>query len=116
LIFIPQFGFRAAAVTTIFSELVLWIPFAILMQRGLGAPLGWIGLLWRPIVATGAMIGTAIVLLPVHLLLALMVASVVYVLVLLALNPLDAEERAILLPLLPQRIRGLPFVRIARQP
>ncbi len=113
LIFIPQFGFRAAAVTTIFSELVLWIPFAALMQRGLGAPLGWIGLLWRPVVATGAMIATAVLLLPVNMLLALIVASLVYVVVLLALNPLDADERAILLPLLPQRLRGFPFMRTA---
>ncbi len=111
LIFIPRFGFRAAAVTTILSELVLWLPFAYLMQRGLGAPLGWGGLLWRPLLATGAMIGAAYALLAVNMLLALLVASAVYVAVLLVLNPLDEGERAILRPLLPERARSLPFVR-----
>ncbi|MEO1291158.1 MAG: polysaccharide biosynthesis C-terminal domain-containing protein, partial [Chloroflexota bacterium] len=112
VIFIPIYGFGAAAVTTILSEAALLIPFAILMHRGLGSSIDWLALIWRPIVAVAIMIGIVFALMPLNLYLALAVASPVYVIVLLALNPLDAEERAILAPMLPERLRQLPFLKL----
>jgi O-antigen/teichoic acid export membrane protein len=110
IIFIPIYGFRAAAVTTILSELILLIPFAILMQHGLEQRVNWLNLVWRPVVATIAMMTTVFFLLPINMILALMLASAVYLIVLFALKPLDGHEIAILRPMLPERIRG--FLRI----
>ena len=109
-IFIPIYGFRAAAVTTIFSELILLIPFTFLMQRGLEQRVNWLNLVWRPFVATVAMIATVYFLLSIHILVALIVASVVYLLVLFVLKPLDEHELAILRPMLPERISK--FIKI----
>ena len=107
IIFIPMYGFKAAAVTTILSEAMLLIPFAILMNRGLEQRINWLSLVWRPIIATGAMIAVVLVLFPVNMFLALIVASGVYLLVLFALKPLDEPELAILRPMLPNRLKGL---------
>lgn len=112
IIFIPIYGFQAAAVTTILSEAALLIPFAILMHRGLEQSVNWLGLIWRPIIATGVMIGITILLLPVNMLLALIAASIAYIAVLIALNPLDDNERAILSPMLPERLRNIRFLRL----
>lgn len=113
IIFIPIYGFAAAAVTTILSEAALLIPFAILMNRGLEQRINWLSLIWRPVIATGAMVGVVFVLLPINMLLALIVASIVYLVVLVMLNPLDANERAIINPMLPERIKNLPFLRLS---
>ena len=113
IIFIPIYGFAAAAVTTILSEAALLIPFGILMHRGLEQPVNWLSLIWRPVIATGAMLAVVAVLLNVNMILALIVASVVYLVVLLMLNPLDENERAILSPMLPERVRKLPFLKVA---
>ena len=108
LILIPRFGFQAAAVTTILSELVLFVPFAWLMHRGLGGAVGWGAILWRPLVAAAAML--AIISgasgLGMPLLLALVIGGAVYGAVLLALRPLDQQEMAILRPLLPARVQA----------
>ncbi len=104
---IPTFSYQAAALTTIASEFVLFVPFALLMERGLGERIAWHKLLWRPFTAAGAMLLAAWALSGVSLLLALGVASVVYVVVLGLLRPLDAEERARFAQMLPQRARRL---------
>ncbi|MCC6617106.1 MAG: oligosaccharide flippase family protein [Anaerolineae bacterium] len=106
LIFIPQYGFQAAAITTIFSELALLIPFAILMQRSIGK-IDWLDLVWRPFLATGAMVAVVVpgwAWAPVP---ALAVSVVVYVGVLVLLRPLSADEWTRLAPLLPARLRRL---------
>jgi O-antigen/teichoic acid export membrane protein len=100
LIFIPQFSYQAAAITTIFSELALFIPFAILTARGMGQSIGWMSLLWRPVLATGAMLAVVILGAPLPMLLVLAVASVVYGVVLLALKPFSPEE----ISMMPQRV------------
>jgi O-antigen/teichoic acid export membrane protein len=100
VIFIPQFSYQAAAITTIFSELALFIPFAILTARGMGQSIGWMSLLWRPVLATGAMLAVVILGAPLPMLLVLAVASVVYGVVLLALKPFSPEE----ISMMPQRV------------
>jgi O-antigen/teichoic acid export membrane protein len=107
LIFIPIFSFQAAAITTILSEFILLLPFAYLMQRGLEQRLDWIGIIWRPLVSTGAMILSIYLLLPINMILALLVGSIVYLALLLALKPLNPDEYA----LLPEKIQNLPFLR-----
>ncbi|MCA9905188.1 MAG: polysaccharide biosynthesis C-terminal domain-containing protein, partial [Anaerolineae bacterium] len=106
LIFIPQYGFQAAAVTTIFSELALLIPFAMLMQRSVGK-IDWLDLIWRPVVATGAMLAVVVLGWAIAPLPALLAAIGVYVAVLIALRPLSTDEWTRLAPLLPARLRRL---------
>jgi O-antigen/teichoic acid export membrane protein len=115
IIFIPIYSFQAAAVTTIFSELVLLIPFLWLINRGIGQRMNWFSLIWRPVVATLAMGLVAFALGVVNVLLALVVASAVYALVLLALKPLDENELAILRPMLPTRVRQLAIFNAKTQ-
>lgn len=104
LLLIPAFGYRAAALTTIASELVLLIPFALLLQTALGR-IGWLGLLWRPVVATGAMLGCLALLWEAQPVGAALLSLLVYGGVLLALRPLTNEEYTRLTPLLPARLR-----------
>ena len=104
LIFIPQYGFQAAAIITIFSEAVLLVPFARLLHEAMGS-LPWVGMIWRPIVAAGAMLLVLGVGWSIQPALALGASGLVYIGLLLALRPLSADEFARLLPLLPSRLR-----------
>ncbi len=54
LIFIPLYGYRAAAVTTIFSEWALLIPFYLLVRQNL-CSVPWFDIAWRPTVAAAVM-------------------------------------------------------------
>jgi O-antigen/teichoic acid export membrane protein len=105
LVFMPAYGYRAAAIITIASELVLLAAFYWLLRRAL-APVPWAKLLWRPAAAALAMGGAVLLLWPVHGLLALGVGVGVYAGMLLGLRPLDAVEMAQLAPLLPSRLRA----------
>ncbi len=104
LIFIPQYGYQAAAIITIASEAVLFVPFALLMHEALGV-LSWGRMLWRPIAAAAVMAGVLLVGWPIQPMVALIVSIPIYGGVLLALRPLNGEELARLLPLLPSRLR-----------
>ncbi|RMF77420.1 MAG: hypothetical protein D6737_17745, partial [Chloroflexi bacterium] len=88
LIFVPQFGFRAAAITTIASEIVLLVPFAWLLQGALGR-INWFELVWRPFAASGVMAAVLWVGWDTQPLLALFLALLIYPVVLLALRPLN---------------------------
>ena len=106
MLFIPQFSYIAAAIITIASELLLFIPFALLMQRGLKTRLNWLALLWRPFLAAGAMAGATFVLWSLGYL-ALVVGVAVYSAALVALRPLDERERAMFGRMLPSRVAGV---------
>lgn len=112
LIFIPQYGYRAAAITTIFSELMLFVPFAWLLHGAIGR-VAWLDILWRPIVASGVMLAVYVVLSPIQPLLALIIAGGVYAVTILALRPLSADEAAVLAPLIPHRLKSLPLLKPA---
>jgi O-antigen/teichoic acid export membrane protein len=101
-ILIPRHGYQGAAVVTVISELVLLVPFLWEVHRRLGS-LPSLSLVWRPVV--GAMVmGWAITLLrPVHPLLAVGAAPVIYGAVLLALRTFDNEDRAIFARLMGRR-------------
>ncbi len=100
LLLLPLYSYRAAAVTTIASEVVLLAVFSIYLRRGL-PHVQWLGLLWRPIVATAvmgaAMAGAALL----HPLLGLLAGLAAYPLALGLLGALGPEERLILRSLLP---------------
>ena len=112
LIFIPQYGYRAAALTTIASEAVLLVPFGLLLHGALGR-LPWFSMVWRQATAAAAMFAVLAFAWELQPLLALIVASLVYGSVLWLLRPLDADEIARLLPLLPARLRRVLAARTA---
>ncbi len=100
VIFIPIYSYRAAAVTTILSELALLIPFALLLQGAVGR-IDWVRLLWKPVVAAGAMVVVVLVMSGFSQILAVIAGSAVYLAVLLTLKPLDADELERLAPIIP---------------
>ncbi len=107
-LFIPQYGIQAAALTTIASELVLFLPFIVLAQRRL-RDVSLLRLIWRPLAALAAMLAGLALLgggLP-----GLLISVAVYAVVLLLLKPLDAAEGAALLRLLPEGARGQALAR-----
>jgi O-antigen/teichoic acid export membrane protein len=54
LIFIPLYGYKAAAVTTVLSEWSLLIPFYLLIRKNL-CIIPWVDITWRPLVAAAIM-------------------------------------------------------------
>jgi O-antigen/teichoic acid export membrane protein len=100
--FIPLYDFVAAAIITIFSELVLLLAFYVGIRRHL-APVPWWALLWRPGLAGAAMAAVGLVLWSVNLLLALSMALSVYALGLFVLGAFSKDEVAIITGRSPDR-------------
>ncbi|RME48892.1 MAG: hypothetical protein D6791_02250, partial [Chloroflexi bacterium] len=105
LLLIPRFGYPAAALITIASEVVLFIPFYASIREHLG-PLPLIRLAWRPAVAAGLLGSTMWLLRALPDLVALVPAGVVYIAALVLLGAFTAEDRDLARRLLPQRLRG----------
>lgn len=106
LIFIPQYGYQAAAVITILSELVLFVPFAYLMTKALGR-ITWVDMIWRPCVAGLAMFGAIVLLQDVSIVLALVAGGVVYFFKMVLLRPLSVDEVLLVKPIVPRRLHSL---------
>ncbi|MEM6284747.1 MAG: flippase, partial [Chloroflexota bacterium] len=104
LIFIPIYGFRAAAVTTILSEAILLVGFAVLLRRE-SFGVGWLALLWKPGLAAGAMSAGMAVTWVLNPALSVIAGAVVYPVVWWLLRPLEESELAVVRPLLPERVR-----------
>ncbi len=102
IIFIPQFNFQAAALATIASEIVLFVPFIILLRGKLGK-FNIFSLLWRPIVAVTAMI-LVLLLWDAQPIPALIIGGILYIVALMLLRPLDYAELDQLLNMLPEKI------------
>ncbi|MFW5940749.1 MAG: oligosaccharide flippase family protein [Chloroflexota bacterium] len=100
LLFLPQFSFRAAAVTTIVSEIVLLAIFNIYLRQSMPA-VGWQRLLWRPLAITAFMGAAMWAGAQVHLAAGLAAGALVYPLGLWLLRVFGEEERQILQSLLP---------------
>ncbi len=90
LLLIPRFGYRGAAVVTVFSEISLLIPFYYAVRRHV-APMPWFELLWRPLAAAAGM-GLVAYLLGRWPWLATGVAWVVYGLLLFALGTFRDQD------------------------
>ncbi len=103
LIFIPMYGYRAAALTTIASEGILMIGFALLLRSEMRG-VNMLGVLWRPAVAAGGMAAAMAAGYGLHPLTGVAAGVLVYPALWAALRPLDAEEWALVRPLLPGRL------------
>jgi O-antigen/teichoic acid export membrane protein len=78
LVFVPIYGYMAAAVITIVTEFVLFAPLALSMKRHIGSP-GWTGLLGRPSIAGMGMGLIAALAIPfIGLIAGLIVASITF--------------------------------------
>lgn len=108
LIFIPQYNFQAAALATIASEAVLFVPFIYLL-RGKLAPFNLFSLLWRPVVAVSVMF-LILILWDAQPLPALLVGGFLYIVALVFLRPLDTAELEQLLKILPDRVKQSKWV------
>lgn len=104
LIFIPQYGYRAAALTTIASEAVLFIPFARLLTEAMGE-LPWLSMIWKQAAAAAAMFGVVALGWAVQPALAIAIGLIIYGGLLWLLKLFNHEETARLLPLIPARLR-----------
>jgi O-antigen/teichoic acid export membrane protein len=95
LIFIPFYGYRAAAITTIASEWSLLIPFYLLVRQHLG-PLPWFELAWRPTLA-GAVMGATLWLSDdINFLATLLVGGVAYVAALATVGGLTQQDMGVI--------------------
>ena len=101
---LPRYGYPAAAITSILSEMVLLSIFYLFLRRAL-APMPWFGLLWRPAVAAGGMALAVWGGWQVYWLLGLAAGGMVYLGLLAVLGVFTADERRVLLELLPARLR-----------
>ena len=108
LLFTPRYGYPAAAAITIASEVVLIVPFLLLVRRRVG-PLPTPGIIARPLGATAAMglaalaAGRGFASLGIGTLtpwLAALVAAIVYLVCLLASGSIGQTERRLALRLL----------------
>ncbi len=77
VVLIPRYGFQAAAVTTIFSEIALLIPFYYGVRKYI-APLPWVDLYWRPLFAGGIMAAVTYAIWSVNPILAVMIGLLAY--------------------------------------
>lgn len=101
LLLIPRFGYVAAAVTTILSELVLLVLFNLYLRRKMEA-VNWLELVWRPVSVTAVMLGVLWLGAQLHLLVGLVAGLAVYAGGLLLLGVFGDDERRILAQILPQ--------------
>jgi O-antigen/teichoic acid export membrane protein len=107
LIFIPFYGYRAAAVTTIFSEWVLLIPFYLLVRKNL-CTVPWFDVVWRPSVAAAVM-GVVLWLVgDVNFLVKVVVAGVTYLTALTLVGGLKQPDMAVVW-------RAIPLSRLRRK-
>ncbi|NDJ85311.1 MAG: hypothetical protein GYB66_05460, partial [Chloroflexi bacterium] len=112
LMFLPQYSFRAAAITTIISEMVLFAGFALLIHRALGA-MNWPRLLWRLGIASIITFLVVWLVWGVAPLLGLGLGPAVYLVLLWWMSPFDGAELARLSAVLPGRVRQV-IARLAR--
>jgi O-antigen/teichoic acid export membrane protein len=113
LVLIPRFSYEAAAITTIFSELVLQIGFYWLLRKEIG-DIEWMSVLGKPLIAGGIMLGAMVALTQgggggsLMLILSAILGGGVYLCGLWVVRPFTLEEQSRLAPLLPSRVRSTP--------
>jgi O-antigen/teichoic acid export membrane protein len=93
LVLIPSYGYLAAAVVTVASEVVLLVPFLWVALREAG-PLAVLGVAWRPALAAALMGVPVWLLAPLSVPLAILAGVLVYGCAVMALRVVTAEERA----------------------
>lgn len=106
LILIPPFTYVGAALVTVFSEFALLIPFYYALRKHM-APLPILDIFWRPALAAAVMAAALYVLIPQNIILALVIGSLVYGVVLLISGALGADEWMLVQKLAPKRFERL---------
>jgi O-antigen/teichoic acid export membrane protein len=104
LIFLPRYGYPAAAAITIASEIFEGAAFYWYLRQGLGH-VPWLRLLWRLGISAAAMTSVTAILWPVQPLLALLAGLGIYSAGIIFLGAFTPEEQAILAAILPARLR-----------
>jgi len=104
LIFLPTYGFVAAAVITIASEFFEGLAFYYYVHKHVGR-VPWLKMLWRPWLCAGVMALMMFLLWPINGLLALLVSGGLYVAGIVLLGAFNTEERATLVNILPSSLR-----------
>lgn len=106
LIFIPLYGYRAAAITTILSEWALLIPFYLLVRQNLCA-VPWIDIVWRPAIAAGAMGGVLWFVGDINFFLTIAAAVLVYFPTLALVGGLNQQDMSVVWRAIPMgRLRA----------
>lgn len=106
VIAIPPLTYRGAALVTVLSELALLAPFYYALRKHM-SPLPILDIFWRPALAGAAMGGVLYLLVAQNILLALVVGTCVYGVVLLVTGALGADEWLLVQKLVPRRLNGL---------
>ena len=105
LLLIPMFSLQAAALITIASEFIEGCAFYLYVRRHI-ARVNWLSVLGRPALAAGVM---ALVVYPFATmdltLIGILIGTIAYLVVLFFTQALNPIERALLMPLLPARLR-----------
>jgi O-antigen/teichoic acid export membrane protein len=105
LIAIPPLSYVGASLVTVFSEMVLLIPFYYSVRKNL-ASVPFASIAWRPVIASGIMgVGLWWLIERVGLLLAIPFAGILYLIVLVALGALGEDERALVKKIVPEKWR-----------
>ena len=102
--YIPQYSYVGAALITILSEFVLWGLFYVVVLSELGR-INWARTLWRIAVAGGLTGAATFTLAPLSPWLGFAAGTLVYLVAILVLRPLDRDERQRLAGILPERLR-----------
>jgi O-antigen/teichoic acid export membrane protein len=110
LIFIPMYGYRAAAITTILSEWSLLIPFYLLVRRHL-CIVPWFDVIWRPAAASLVMGSVLYLMGDVNFFITLVVGGAVYLATLGVIGGLRQQDMRVVWAAIPlDKIREkLPF-------
>lgn len=103
LLFLPLFSYRAAAATTILSEILLLAIFSVYLRQRMPG-VGWGQLLWRPLLITLIMIVLMALGSFVHIALGLLLGLIAYPLGLWLFKVFGEDERRILQSVLPEPI------------
>ena len=101
---IPHYGFRAAAISTILSEIVVGTAFQWYIFRYL-SPTPWRRLFWRMGAAALLMIAVSWMGAKIHVLLAILLGGIMYLAATIFLGVFTVRERKLLAQLLPTSIR-----------
>jgi O-antigen/teichoic acid export membrane protein len=107
LLFLPRYGFAAAAAITIASEFFEGLAFYWYLRRSLG-PMPWVRVLWRLWLSAAIMAGLTAALWPVQPALALAAGLAAFAAGLYLLRAFTPEETSVLADILPARLRRRP--------
>jgi O-antigen/teichoic acid export membrane protein len=111
ILFIPRYGYQAAAVTTILSEVVLLILFDYYLRQRMVGGVEWGRLLIRPFLITLVMLGLIWLGSQLHILVGVLLGVIVYPAGLVGLRVIGGAERQVLRQILPGAlVARLPFL------